>query len=73
MEPGKSVRPGGSDDPSTWGVHSCPATDAADSFLYLASPFEYEATLEAPDAFFGDTGGTKSTLLARFETHYTCP
>ena len=79
MAPGKAIRPGGgAEDPYTWDVHRCPAGDAADSYLFLASPFEYEATLETPasEAFYGDLepldrgGQGRAKLLERFAPYY---
>ena len=80
MAPGRSVRQGGGpDDPYTWDVHRCPASDASDSYLYLSSPFEHEATLEFPssEAFYGDLeggqdrgGAARTKLLERFAPHY---
>ena len=59
-------------------VHRCPASDASDSYLYLASPFEHEATLDfAPsESFYGDleqqdrSGAARAKLLERFAGHY---
>ena len=61
-----------------WDVHRCPASDASDSYLYLASPFEHEATLEFPpsESFYGDLeaqdrgGAARAKLLERFSGHY---
>jgi len=77
MAPGRSVRQGGGpDDPYTWDVQRCPATDASDSYLFLSSPFEHEATLELGpgEAYYGDLdaggGAARAKLLERFAPHY---
>ena len=65
MEPGNSP-------PNTWGTHQCPASDTADGFLFIQSPFDYEALDELGDAesFWGDAAVSRQKLMARFEAPY---
>jgi hypothetical protein len=65
MEPGNTP-------PSQWGTHVCPASDSADGFLFVQSPFDYEALDELGDSesFFGDAKITKTELMSRFKNPY---
>lgn len=64
--------PKGGWPPNGWGVWRCPAGDAADAYMMLASPFEYEAVMETPDEFqyWGSSGLSKQSLTAPFEATY---